>query len=318
MEREDLLHKIEEIGFRLQNAAFRDSVQREKGEYNYRYYCIPNNNRDLAGTDFCYEDQNEFIHFTSLDNLYHMLQSCSLRLYNLVNMDDKLELEYALHDLSFHQTDKWIKDKENIFCLSMCSYPEINDDETAEHLLWKIHGRNGAGVYVRLQVENNSRNWEQYHLSKVYYHTTNVQAIKELHETIDNIELDPKVCCFFKNSIYSFEHEIRLLFDARTEHTVTVSITKDDKQLYPILIDDKLIDKENVKYVELPLANLNTTLLSFFGIQGSRKEICLPRISITEIVLGYRYSQEEVLRIQEKIKSFIDVPVTLSRLKKYY
>lgn len=313
---DELLVDIQKLGYEVGQAGYKDENEYEKNNFTYRYWRLPNENFKLNNTPFFYNAESDFIHFTSLDALYSIINNGHIRLYNLVNMDDKLELEYARQELLFR--DPIDTDKEQLYCLSLCSSEEILKNETKEHLLWKLHGRNGHGVIIRISVQNNMHLWYNYHLTKMFYDLNNFQPIKELNTKTENEFLDAKLACFLKLPIYEFENEIRLVFDNRNPVTVT---DKDNEKIYPITYPDKLHKSDKIFYFQLPLLNFrkdkNDKIFLAPNMQEEKFEI--PKINITEIILGYRYSDSDLNNIKKNIDSKLaDINIRITPLKKYY
>jgi hypothetical protein len=311
-----LLADIQKLGYEVGQADYKDEEEFNKSNFSYRYWRLPNENFKLKDTPFFYNTENDFIHFTTLDALYSIINNGHIRLYNLLNMDDKLELEYARKELLFRNSNDI--DKEQLFCFSMCSSDEILKNEIKEHLLWKLHGRNGSGVIIRFNVQNNLHLWYNFHLTKMFYNLENFDPIKELNTKTDNEFLDAKLACFLKLPIYEFENEIRLVFDNRNPVTVT---DKDNETIYPIIYPDKLHKSDKIFYFQLPLLNFrkdkNDKIFLAPNMQGENFEI--PKISIAEIILGYRYSDSDLKNIQSKIDSKLtDINIKITALKKYY
>lgn len=201
----ELLKNIEELGFIANSAGYKNGEEYDNGNHNWRYWEIPSENYRLYGTHFFEKNEKEFIHFTSLDSFYSIFNTGEIRLYNLPNMDDKLEMEYARNELNFREP--FSKDKEDLYCFSMCRANDILKSEMKEHLLWKLHGRDGNGVLLKISFQNDPKHWYNYHLSKVFYDLDIAQPIKKLHSITKKEILDVKFCSFFKMNIYEFEKE---------------------------------------------------------------------------------------------------------------
>lgn len=313
----ELIDKITQFGYIVKASTYKDQEQADKGNHTNRYWTISEENSLLQNTAF-YNTERDFIHFTTIEALYGMLNSKHFRLYNLVNMDDKMELEYARKALSFATIDEQYK--EEIFCFSMCSSSVILNEEPKKkkHLLWKLHGKDGKGVVIRLKIMNDPVSWRNYYLTECFYDLERFQPIKDLNEITKRERLDMKPCSFIKLPIYEFENEIRLLFDHRSSGTISY----EGKDLYPITYQDKLLKPEKIYYFQLPIFNFYTGDEEAypnppdFGM-GKGQEI--PKISITEIILGYRYSEEDLKNLKEKMKLYDpNINVRLSDLKQYY
>ena len=191
-----LLADIQKLGYEVGRIGYKDEEEYKKNNFTSRYWRLPNENFKLNNTPFFYSAENDFIHFTSLDAFYSIINTGHIRLYNLVNMDDKFELEYARQELLFRNSIS--TDKEQLYCFSLCSTDEILKNEIKEHLLWKLHGKNGYGVIIRVSIQNNLHLWYNFHLTKMFYDLKNFQPIRELNTKTDNEFLDAKLACFLK------------------------------------------------------------------------------------------------------------------------
>jgi len=303
--------EIGKLGFR-KNKNYRD-------KYNnilVQFGTIPSNNKAMEKSVY-HSNEKEFIHFSSIEGLNSILNSKHFRLYNLQNMDDKTELNWAKEQLKFENLLN-DNDKENLYCLSMCSSNVIDKNEPKENLLWKIHGRDGKGILFKLKISNEPLFWYNYHLINVKYDTKDAEAIKVINEEDSKTILDQKICSFIKNPIYSFEEETRIIFENRENYRVTVS--KDNKTIYPIVIPDKLLKTDIVNYIEIPIWNFfrdDERKFDAPNVEGVQYKI--PKIEITEIVLGYRYSKKDKSNINQKINQYdSNIKVTRTALAKYY
>lgn len=316
----ELLKKIEDLGYISRQISYKDQEHLDKNIYNYRYWIIPEENYKLKNTPFFYNNEADFIHFTSIDSIFGILNSKHLRLYNLLNMDDKFELEYARKELSFFSPDKEDEDKEQIYSFSMCSATEIlnEDPKKKKHLLWKLHGRDGKGIILRLKIVNDLKSWYNYYIAKCFYDLDNFRPIKELHEITNKEILDAKIGCFIKLPIYEFENEIRLVFDKRNSGFIK---DKDNNDTYPIIYPDKLHKSDKISYIQLPLFNFFKDKPDAYPtpMNGLQEKYEIPKICITEIILGYRYNNYNLKSLKEKIALYDpSIIVKMSDLKQYY
>lgn len=316
---EHLINKIKSFGYDIRQIGYKDQEHADKGIYNFRYWIIPEENIKLKNTNFYYAKENDFIHFTSLETLFSILNSKHFRLYNLLNMDDKYELDYALKALSFIDSVDIEKTKAGLYVLSMCSSSVILNEEPKKkkHLLWKLHGRDGWGVIIRLKFENDLSTWCNYYLTQCFYTLENFAPIIDLHAKTNNELLDIKLASFIKLPIYDFENEIRLVFD----HNNSGWITENNIRTYPITYPDKLNKKENISYFQLPIYNFfkNDPNAYPTSPNGLQKNYEIPKISISQIILGYRYSDNDLSNIKEKIKQFDpSINVRHSDLRQFY
>ncbi len=307
-----LISEIQKLGYEINIKYYED----ERNEHSSRFWKISDYNDRLENSPFFFNQENDFIHFTSLENLYSILNTKHFRLYNLVHMDDKFELDYAKKELSLH--DSFEEEKERFYCLSMCSSQDVINSEEREHLLWKLHGRNGYGVMLRISFQNDIHRWYNYHITKMYYSADGeiFRPIKELNLQTKNDFFDSKLACFIKLPIYRFESEIRLIFDNRYPWK--------DQNEFPIYhyekaYLDELSKNENVSYVQLPILNYDTNDGNFVAHAPVKQLFEIPKIHVTEIILGYRYSKKEKENIRRKFDyQKIDIKISQTDLKKYF
>lgn len=285
-------------------------------------YLLPLIDIKLKGTPFYYDKLNDYIHFTAAESLDSIITLGNMRMYSLNSMDDILEMEHALNDLGFEKDDDLLKtEKESIFCLSMCS-GKVLKDETKMHRLWKLHGWDGKGACIRLGFENRDK-WLNYHLIEVNYTKKNeknypewIKTIKEANEKNNKIELDRLISCFIKNEIYSFEEEIRLVFDNREEFRTENFYNGEN--IYPIKHIDRLLSPKKIYYFNLPLSQFDKKQ-NDYEIQHINETFEMPKIVLKEIILGYRYNKRDVKYFKEKFDfQRKNISVRLSNLKKYY
>jgi len=136
---------------------------------------ITTKNIKLYGTPYLYTESKNIFHFTSLKNLYSIINENSLRLYNLANSrNDPEEYNYAAKkindiyklqgfDISFIENEIR-KIKINSFILS-CT----NEASLSNSYFWQEYGNKGKGVALELEIVNNIVDWEYFYCSKVQY-----------------------------------------------------------------------------------------------------------------------------------------------------
>ena len=315
MNEAELLHKIRSIGFRNHMNGYSTTDDGSDDKLLFRCWRLPEENRDLIGTPFCYTGENDFLHFTSIDNISGILNSKHLRLYNLHNMDDKFELNYASKNLSLKNSS--LDDKRDIFILSSCSASEILKEPSKQrkHMLWKIHGRNGYGVIIRFKFINSLNRWYRFYLTRCFYDLGNFEQIKKLNELTRLETFDSLMASFVKLPIYEFENEVRLIFDYRSGN----SISKGGEIVFPVISQDKYFKEEYIAYFQLPIYNFFQENEEMYPkLQNSMKQkFELPKICITELILGYRYSDSDLQNIRRNI-SLPGANIRHSELAEYY
>lgn len=177
------------------------------------------------------------------------------------------------------------------------------DERAIEDLnLWRFYGRNGNGVAVHFEIENDCKTWDSFHLGKIYYGDFTQSA---LHDFLSHLQLSPHkdrlypqvvpLLAFHKSDIYQSELEFRLLC-----HSPGGSLDRPnypyEKRNYgltfPIIRPKYSVQKGFGRYLMLPLANRFTEEHFFFEKA--------PRIRITKITLGFKYSsrqRDEILKV---------------------
>lgn len=313
---QDALDEIQKLGFVVAGASYRDEAEAELGNHSSRFWKIPSENFKLEGTPFYKNTENDYVHFTSVENLFSILDSKCLRMYNLENMEDKFEMDHIRKKLKYPEFIEF--DKKELYCLSMCCTSVLNS-QMKEHLLWKLHGRNDKGVIIRFSFHNSLQRWYNFHLTKVFYNYKIAKPILRLNELTQREFLDPKIGCFFKLPIYKFENETRLIFENRKNFKVTAS-DKDGNLLYPLVYADETKKPENIFYIKLPLLNFNKNAEDLYkapNLQHVSFEI--PKIQIDEIIAGYAIDRKVMKDLTEKC-TFSDpsIKIRTTTLKKYY
>ena len=287
-------NKLTDLGFRnLQSHHDKD------GKLLVQFGALPSENATMTKSPF-HSNESDFIHFTSIENLISILNTKRFRLYNLINMDDKSEIKWANDQLKFKSP---VNNEllEHIYCFSMCEANIIDNNQAKENLLWKLHGRDGNGIMLKLRIVNDTVCWHNYHLIKVKYNIDDAISVQYINEHDIQTKLDQKICSFIKNPIYNFEEETRIIFENRKYYKVTVK--EWERILYPITIPDKLHKKENILYFEIPVFNFYREHQDCFKAPSMLPQNYeLPKIEITEIILGYRNSEEDESILRGKIK----------------
>ncbi len=169
--------------------------------------------KDYVNTPWFYKGKLEFIHWTSLPNLFSIINNGEIRLYNLFNPTDENELKHAAKLLSLPE-DIINHIKERYYTASFCSGDELMNKE-----LWKEYGKDYKGVAIKFSLIDNRENWENFFLSYVYYKLPEdwlkfQNEIKQLLNSYDSsltLDFDIwKFAGFYKEPLYSYEKEIRL------------------------------------------------------------------------------------------------------------
>lgn len=178
-------------------------------------------NKDFKGSSYNETDKNSFVHFTSVNALISMLSEGFVHLGTLNHANDPQEILFGMSAFeSLKENHIELSDQKDVFSLSMCDEEAINDLN-----LWRFYGGNGNGVAVHFRIENDSENWDRFHLSKVYYGDFNETGLYEYLNCLENSpykhRLYPQVVpllAFHKSRVYQSELEYRLLCHAPGGH----------------------------------------------------------------------------------------------------
>ncbi len=173
---------------------------------------LSNKNRSFLDSDYYYQKDKKFVHWTNIQNLMSILNYRELRFYNLHNSSDENEFKYAAQ--KFDITNEIIDYSKNyLYTLSFCESKEINNPD-----LWTEYGKNYSGVALEFEIVNDPKQWENYMLSQVYYEIpAYIPALKNELEDFRKkhpgatTEIDlGKLIAFHKRKEFSKELEIRL------------------------------------------------------------------------------------------------------------
>lgn len=104
-----------------------------------------------------------------------------------------------------------------------------------------------------------------------------------------------------------------MVFDNRNPTTVKLH----ENLIYPIIYPDKLDNPDKISYFQLPLSNFTSNEVDFDApnMQGRKYEI--PKIKISEVHLGYRFTETLKKNILDKFDfDKANISVKISDLKK--
>jgi hypothetical protein len=263
---------------------------------------VSHRNSHLIKSDYSYE--KKLVHFTSGLSLQSILQERSLRLYNLYNLNDPREFEYASKVLELDEATV-SHAKKNLFVLSCCE-PTIFENVTHEFNMWRLYGQNGRGIAIVFSIYNRPEDWMDFHLSRVFYGDQQIDKFKEIRDLINKSSLDlPKVTIdlsklipFHKSTLFSLEHEVRLISDRMAKYPGTSSQIWFDlnEDTFPEMKSDihKIVErKDEVQFLTIPIYKYRTR----------NYDSKIPVIKIERIIIGYNYLEDELINIQNCISN---------------
>lgn len=276
-----ILNYFDSHGFR--GLQFRYSGNNRSEEVTHVEVVFSNENHYFKDSIYFKEPQNKvFMHFTTLETLYSILQSKVFRLYNLVHSDDPNELVEAAKCFGWSEDHNTILQKQ-IFTLSMC---ENIDDVTNYNYLWEKYGDNHKGVALIFKIHGNPMNWEAFHFSDIKYgqldwFTKLANTIFEFNVSNPKVYIHiPSQLAFHKRKSFSKEIEVRLMYrgvyNFSKEEVITSWSNSRGKETWPEIHNDGGLSR----YIELPLIHpqLSQTQKDFL-----KKA---PEIELNAVVLG--------------------------------
>jgi hypothetical protein len=268
--------------------------------------------RDYKQTPFYYDGENKFVHWTSLSSLSSIINNNEIRLYNLDNSEDKEEFNYAGNLLSL--TDDQISIiKQNYFTTSFCSIDNLKDD-----FLWRKYGRNYEGVAIVFSLVDDSKDWKNFFLSKVYYDLD--PTFKNFQDEIEQLRRKYnngatfmtdiwRFAGFYKKTHFQTEKEIRLacIFPFESQVDILKYVRKELK------IDPGR--NRIVRYIPLKLwIDPNSSFFKTLDIDQVTQNTFdyvkpgLPKIKIDSIYVGKGcgLSENEYWSVHNKLKEMFE------------
>lgn len=238
----------------------------------------------FENTDYKFNPNTYFIHFTSLPVLSQILKSGFLRMSDFNCLSDKSELHFASNIFSGGQNKKIEEAKSNIFCLSAClSSPEILNDQH----MWSQYASNGMGCAIEYKFT--STKIHNMIFGKVHYGKENLKNLRKLKKSNDSFKkaydfevtdlpkLLLKVLAFHKKSKFKKENEVRLLF-FNDGFFSKVHVHRNH-------YSDQYSDNQVRNFIRLPLAGKNKFVSP--DTNNLKKELGFsPQIEISRVIIG--------------------------------
>jgi hypothetical protein len=292
----------------------------------------------IIETDYSIIDHTQFIHYTSVENLFNIINSGELRLYNINNLNDPQELKFAIKNIGIDVTKFNLRFFQNsFFVTSLCGYSDIEKDNFN---LWRLYGREGRGVGIVLSFENEINSWEKFLLGKVIYGENN-ESIKKLKRLIDfhhefnnrqNIHFNyPRIFAafslFHKNEIWKMENEYRMICYCQSNERF-LDTRFDDKILINHGLTHSIDTNGNlISYIRIPFVTekyKNTILNRIEESSGIKLINSKPNIKIRKVILGYNLPDKLVTSVITALPQIsvsrlgYKISVEISHLKKYF
>jgi len=168
-------------------------------------------NSEFAKSDYFYTGPMEFVHWTSIPNLFSILNGPSFRMYNLDSSDDEEEYGFAGKVLGL-SPERIAIAKQYFFNLSFCPIAELDNRH-----VWEVYGEAYSRAAIVFTIDNDPMTWYNYHMAQVKY--AGVEAFEKYREKVKEIEkangiemwcdLSPLIG-FHKEARWADEKEVRI------------------------------------------------------------------------------------------------------------
>lgn len=250
---------------------------------------ITDHNKLFENTEYFYNGALEFVHLTSIPNLFSILNSRAFRLYNNHSSADPLEYNYAA-DLLKLSPNEIEHCKEYLYTFSFCPLSELNNQK-----VWSVYGKDFTGAGITFKIINDPKEWENFHMAKVIYddhrkfqtYFDNIKALESKYQITAKCDLS-KLIGFHKTPKWSDEKEVRITTYFPYQHM--------DEYFKYSKTEFRIEPNRNriTHYIELPIWVDNNSYL----IKGFKKDLDRtqdipveyfanrPKIQITGIILG--------------------------------
>lgn len=310
-----MLKRIEEEFHAIINRSFPAHFLQSSGFSGPNFHAeFSKENKFFKGTDYYYDVRNTFFHLTSPQNLFSILNSRTLRMYNLHNSNDPEE--YKLSASLLHPSELEVENrKSNMYTLSFCPVDDLNNPD-----VWKKYGDNFKGVALVFEIANDPERWTNYHISEVKYGLS--PKVSEYVNEMDKLqkkyrgftfylELE-KLMTFHKGQQWKDEREVRILtYHPYEDFFERIKYTKPELRIEPnrnrwteyielhLFVDNNSACLENKR--EDPRLDRKQLLPSDKYFQEC------PQIMIKDIVFGANCGLErrEYIRTKERIENLI-------------
>lgn len=316
MSEEEFMAEIE--GYRKIDNEFQDIIKtafpgiKFEGAGNigndFRAY-ISKDNSGLFQSEYYYKDRLKFFHLTSIRNVFSILNSRSVRMYDLHSSEDVGEYQFAGRAMGLH--DNYIENqKSRLFTFSFSPFKEISNRH-----LWEKYGSKLSGAALVFEIINDPKNWINYHLAEVKY-----QLPKELETFLQKMEafkkkynitadFDPsRLIGFHKKMEFEKEKEVRLVTYAPHDDNL-------QRELKHIKIDYRTEEGRNriTQYFDLPfwVDNKNLFLNEMPNSPLDRAQNlpaeyfdAIPKIKIVDVLVGAKSGLEhaDLQRLKSRIE----------------
>lgn len=270
----------------------------------------------------------EIVHYTSVQALFEIINSETIRLYNSFNLNDPKEIEHGLKTLDFPYDVNWLKElKRNHFILSASRYDDqVKDDFN----LWRLYGQEGMGIGLVFEVPEAIKTWTGINLSQIEYllDSTNDtiskkfldfhQAFQSKYKLFENTpSIIPLLASFKKDEIWKIENETRIVafcpFDKYSLQPKDGFYESNNSFLSKTLSHAINANGDQVAYVSMPISKDCIKKKLQANIDKEIEEAILkihPYLQLKKIILGPRLSNSKQIHpVVEFIRNVADQKV---------
>lgn len=247
------------------------------------------------GTQYEYVGKNKFLHFTSIDSLFKILESGYIRMTDIYSLEDKSELHFASQVLGENYENEINLEGENTYSFSAC---ESNADNLISDYMWREYGDNFKGCTIEFSFSKTD--FHKMNLGKIQYGDEKLEPIinlKKYSEEFWNnygIKVNKfplfllKILAFHKESRFSNENELRLLFH------------NDNGQNHPNVMYISCQKRGIKSFIKLPLKGRNE-ILENPNFDMDTKLYHSPQVEINRIILGSNVVLENLQKFNSKV-----------------
>lgn len=230
---------------------------------------------------------NLFCHFTDLRALHSIINSQSIRLYDMNSMNDPNEFSYIASQFNYN-TNQLKAFKRRSYIFSMSDSTVLNSDNILN--MWRLYGKEGSGCIIEFEIANPNNSFAKINVAKINYKSPDFEKYhkaverfqKKYSVSVDSRRLVQQLACLYKKPLYKLEDETRLIgtnLDLPPEsYTLSNKLTR-------IKYDFDKTGETN-SYYELPLYVKHNNF---------------PLLRINKIQIGFKYSEPKFNRIKKHL-----------------
>lgn len=314
MNEEELIEKIEAEFMAIINSSMLSKWITSNGSSGPNFHATLNTKNEVyKESQYYFNEEKKFVHWTSIQNLMSIINYRELRLYNLHKSSDSEEFNYAAKALnvSNNQIDH---SKKFLYTFSFCKSTEINNND-----LWSDYGKDYKGVALEFEIINDPKSWDNFMLANVYYEIptqlekfgSQINILKNKYSGIEaNIDLGRLIAFHKQPNPYKKEKEIRLStyfpfggdIEAYWKHCNTEFILDKNRPRITDYSSLNLWTDNDSPYLKSKIENYDRRL-----ILESEYFIRKPQIKLTNIHFGYDcgISNKEYYGFKQKLEEII-------------